>query len=131
MSARTCHCGSAESEAIQNRDFYGVVMKKFFAHIYNRKKMQNLCNLKRKKLKKTNFFGLAIVAAPKAAILQVLSKAKNLLASVQLATGGWSALTRNGEKRDRLLQEAGTSIKLICSLSLNNVIYSFLLVNYV
>ena len=34
------------------------------------------------------FFGLAIVAAPKAAILQVLSKAKNLLASVQLATGG-------------------------------------------
>jgi len=88
--------------------------------------------LEKKKIKKKqNFFGLAIVAAPKAAILQVLSNAKNLLASVQLATGGWSALTRNGEKRDRLLQEAGTSIKLICSLSLNNVIYSFLLVNYV
>ena len=47
--------------------------------------------LENKKNKKNKiFFGLAIVAAPKAAILQVLSKAKNLLASVQLATGGWS-----------------------------------------
>ena len=45
--------------------------------------------LEKKKIKKKqNFLGLAIVAAPKAAILQVLSKAKNLLASVQLATGG-------------------------------------------